>query len=353
MNVRDKILIISKNHPEINADLEIKNIQKALKASAVEVVDPRSLEPGEVISEIRKHQPTGLHFISHGALRKDGTVPVVLLSSASGGAKDLDLRQLTEYLRELGDKESKRFKCIFLNACYVGVWAEELLDCADVIIGTKSKLPEITAQYFAAKFYEHIALDCSVGQAFRDAKHATRMERNGGDELFILSNPAHVADETYFGKVAKERSDDHEWDAYVSYAPQDKERAHRLAAELYELGLDVFLDAWEIVKGDVVSRKLDRAIAKARSGILLISGEALRDKHVEHQYYTLLEDSAEDERRRLIPALFEDAELPSFLKIFSLVDFRGKAGEAYKKEVEQLRWVLGVPANDKPKRRGG
>lgn len=353
MSTLDKILIIAKNHPGINADHEIKQIRRALDAvDGIEVVDPRSLEPGEVVTAIRKHKPTGLHFISHGALRKNKTIPVVLVSSEGGGEQDLDLAQLTDYLCELADEGAERIKCIFLNACYVGVWAEKLLACADVVIGSKTALPEITAQHFAAKFYEHVGLGCSIGQAFRDAKHATELEVLGSDRIFILSNPAHVANHTFFGKVAPKRTDAHPWDAFIAYAPADAERAHRLAAELYELGLDVFLDAWEIAKGDIVLRKLEQGIAGARSGVLIVSAEALADKRVENQYHALLDNAVHDDERRLIPALFGDTEMPPFLQIRSPADFRGKSGGAYEAELEQLRrGVLGLPAFDKPKRR--
>lgn len=353
MSTRDTILIVSKNYPEINADREIKNICKALEGvEGIEVVDPRSLEPGEVVEEIRKHEPTGLHFISHGALRQNKTIPVVLLSSAFGGEKDLDLAQLAEYLIGLASEGRERIKCIFLNACYVGVWAEKLLECSDVVIGTKALLPEDTAQYFAATFYKHVALGCSLGQAYRDVKHAAKIEGKGGDEIFILSNPAHIADETYFGKVAPKRRDGYEWHAFIAYAPHDTEVAHRLATELYQLGLDVFLDAWEIGQGDVVTRKIEEGMSGTRSGVLIVSPKAMQDKLVENQYHALLDNAINDEQRRLIPVVFENTEMPMFLKPRKPADFRGKSGQAYQAELERLRrGVLGLPPVDKPERR--
>jgi hypothetical protein len=352
--MKDKLLIISKNHPEINADHEIKNIRKALKGvEGIEVVDPRSLEPGEVVTAIREHRPTVLHFISHGALRRNKTVPVVLVSSASGGAQDLDLVQLSRYLGDLANEGFERIKCIFLNACYVGEWAQRLLEYADVVIGTKNLLPEDTAQQFAAKFYEHIALGCSVAEAFRDAKAATALEGKGGEEFLMVSNPAHIADETYFGKAAPKRRDGHQWDAFIAYAPQDAEVAHRLAADLYQRKLDVFLDGWEIGKGDVVTRKLEEGMSGARTGVLIVSPTAMQDKRVENQYHALLDTAIYDESRRLIPVLFENAEMPPFLRPRRPADFRGKSGQAYEAELEQLRrGILGLPPVDKPTRRG-
>jgi hypothetical protein len=353
VSTRDKILIVYKNHPEINADHEIKSIRNALKgAQGIELEAPPSLEPGELVTQIREHAPTGLHFISHGGLRQNKTIPVVLLSSASGGEKDLDLAQLTKYLIGLVSEGRERIKCIFLNACYVGVWAEKLLECSDVVIGTKALLPEDTAQYFAAKFYEHVAGGCSLGQAYRDAKHAAKLEGLGGDEFFILSNPAHIADETYFGKVAPKRRDGHAWDAFIAYAPHDTEVAHRLAMELYQLGLDVFLDAWEIGVADVVTHKLEEGMSGARSGILIVSPKAMQDKLVENQYHVLLNNAINDEQRRLIPVMFENTEMPVFLEPRKPADFRGKSGQTYDAELERLRrGVLGLPPVDKPERR--
>jgi len=42
------------------------------------------------------------------------------------------------------------------------------------------------------------------------------------------------------------------WDVFISNAHTDQDWVQRLAATLHHLGLDVFLDAWEVGPGDVL-----------------------------------------------------------------------------------------------------
>ena len=59
------------------------------------------------------------------------------------------------------------------------------------------------------------------------------------------------------------------YDAFISHARADKEWVHVLAENLRNLGLEVFLDAWEIATGDVLVHEIDRGLRDSEEAVAL------------------------------------------------------------------------------------
>jgi TIR domain len=59
--------------------------------------------------------------------------------------------------------------------------------------------------------------------------------------------------------------------AFISYGHADADWVRVLAGNLYQSGLELFFDEWEIGPGDVLVRKLDEGILTSRNGILVVS----------------------------------------------------------------------------------
>jgi TIR domain-containing protein len=69
------------------------------------------------------------------------------------------------------------------------------------------------------------------------------------------------------------------WDAFVSYAGEDRESVARpLADALRSQGLKVWFDKFELTLGDRLRRKLDEGLAASRFGIVILS-HAFFSKH--------------------------------------------------------------------------
>jgi len=141
------------------------------------------------------------------------------------------------------------------------------------------------------------------------------------------------------------------WDVFISYAQSDRQSVHTLATNLHELGLRVFLDAWELGLGDVVVHRLDAGLAGSRAGILAISAASVQRPWVQQEYAVLLTRSVEL-GQRLIPVVIEDAVLPSMLASRLWVDLRGKTGRAYQDELESLARAVRGERRGPPPRRG-
>jgi hypothetical protein len=71
---------------------------------------------------------------------------------------------------------------------------------------------------------------------------------------------------------------DHQvWDVFISHASEDKATVVTpLADRLRELGVTVWLDAFELRIGDSLRRKIDAGLARSRFGIVVLSRSFFR-----------------------------------------------------------------------------
>ena len=147
------------------------------------------------------------------------------------------------------------------------------------------------------------------------------------------------------------------WDVFVSYGHGDAAWVRVLAGNLHRAGFEVFLDEWELVGGDRVTKRLEDGIRDSANGVLVVSPHALSRPWVQEEYEALLRQAVQEPgRRRLVPVLYADAELPVFLANRLWVDFRGAGttGPEYEARLGELvRALRGRPAADRPSRDGG
>src|SRR5437879_5775641 len=91
------------------------------------------------------------------------------------------------------------------------------------------------------------------------------------------------------------------WDVFVSFGHADADWVGTLAANLHRVGLNVFLDVWELVGGDSVTGRLEEGLRAATHGILVVSPFSLSRPWVTEEYQVLLRQAVENPARRLIP----------------------------------------------------
>ena len=126
-----------------------------------------------------------------------------------------------------------------------------------------------------------------------------------------------------------------ERDVFISYGHADADWVRTLAENLYQSGLELFFDEWDIAPGDVLVHKLDAGILASRSGILVVSPTALTRPYVQAEYAALM-GRAIERGQRLIPVLLKDAEMPPLLASRIWVDFRNADGPDYLARVGEL-----------------
>jgi hypothetical protein len=129
------------------------------------------------------------------------------------------------------------------------------------------------------------------------------------------------------------------YDVFLSYARADAAQVHRLAENLHNAGLEVFLDEWEIAPGDVLVHQLDRGILNSRNVVLAVTPTSLSRPWVLEEYAAALTRTVAG-KQRLLAVLLADAELPPFLASRAWVDLRHADGPEYEKTVGKLIAIL-------------
>lgn len=115
------------------------------------------------------------------------------------------------------------------------------------------------------------------------------------------------------------------YDAFISYASGDQDKAEWLAKRLQDRGLRVFLAKW-IGPGLVEYAEKERALSAAANGVLLFSGATMSQPAIRDEYAALL-DRVHNGGRRFIPVLIEDVELPPFARIRKPLDLTDKRND--------------------------
>ena len=116
---------------------------------------------------------------------------------------------------------------------------------------------------------------------------------------------------------------------FISHSELDSKFAVRLAADLRNEGCDVWLDKWEISPGDKLVERIEEGLAGAEVFLLLLSPESVVSPWVDYERQAWLAMQIADERtaraerrsprRTLIPVLYRDSEIPTFLQAIRYV----------------------------------
>lgn len=102
---------------------------------------------------------------------------------------------------------------------------------------------------------------------------------------------------------------------FVSHASEDKDRfVIGFATKLREVGLDAWIDVWEIAPGDSVVRRIfDEGLGKASTVIIVLSQFSV-DKPWVRAELDVAKVREIEERVRIIPVVLEDCEIPMPLR---------------------------------------
>jgi len=101
---------------------------------------------------------------------------------------------------------------------------------------------------------------------------------------------------------------------FISYNKKDRELATALAVQLRLVGIDVFLDAWEIEPGDSIPGKVNSALGLVDTVLVLWSEDAESSRWVGAELETALALHLEDGSVRVVPVRLDQAPLPALLR---------------------------------------
>jgi hypothetical protein len=119
-----------------------------------------------------------------------------------------------------------------------------------------------------------------------------------------------------------------EHDLFVSYSSRDRSFALKLANDLKEYGLTVWLDEWQVKPGQRLREGINDAIARCEYLLVLLSPHSIKSQWVKAELDSAMSRELEIKRTFVIPSLLgriEDREIPLDLRGKAWLDFRDEA----------------------------
>ncbi len=112
---------------------------------------------------------------------------------------------------------------------------------------------------------------------------------------------------------------------FLSHASIDKQHVRRAKLELERHGITCWLDEDEILIGDSIVDRIDRALQDSRFVIFFVSEISNSSHWVNREIQATLARQLEDNESRILPALLDGTAPPALLKDFLWADLRGAA----------------------------
>jgi len=110
---------------------------------------------------------------------------------------------------------------------------------------------------------------------------------------------------------------------FLSYGSPDKAFVRKLAADLKAVGIEVWLDEYEIKVGDSISAAVNQAISRSAYFVALISDDSVKRPWVQKELQTAMHLQIEG-KLKILPALITNSEdIPPFIRELRYADFTG------------------------------
>lgn len=109
-------------------------------------------------------------------------------------------------------------------------------------------------------------------------------------------------------------------DAFLSHNRADKQLARRLGAQLNLAGAYIWFDDWEVRAGDSIPGKVNEALERVDSLILLWSSNANKSRWVRAELETAITRAMEDDSFRVITVRLDDTPVPPLLQRLKWVE---------------------------------
>ncbi len=109
---------------------------------------------------------------------------------------------------------------------------------------------------------------------------------------------------------------------FLAYSHQDQDFAHRLAANLRDAGVPVWVDRWHIPPGADWDQAIDDAVYACGRFLIVLSPAAMDSLELRGELRIAL-----DEGKQIVPVLYQHCRMPRRLRLLQYVDFRSVGPE--------------------------
>jgi hypothetical protein len=109
---------------------------------------------------------------------------------------------------------------------------------------------------------------------------------------------------------------------FISYSHKDKTFVDKLALQLVKARAQVWLDRWELAVGDSLVTRIQDAVSGASALVVVLSKASVASEWCRKELSAGLVRELEERRVVVMPILFEDCDIPLFLRDKKHADFR-------------------------------
>ena len=109
---------------------------------------------------------------------------------------------------------------------------------------------------------------------------------------------------------------------FLSHSSADKPFARRLAHDLIQDGLNIFLDEWDINIGESIVERVNDALERMKGLILILSNQSIHSNWVKKELNSVLMKELDDKTVTIFPVLKETCKIPIIIQDYKFSDFR-------------------------------
>ncbi len=132
-------------------------------------------------------------------------------------------------------------------------------------------------------------------------------------------------------------------EVFISYSSRDRHFARSLRTRLEEEGATIWLAEQKLRVGDSLQDKIAEAIGRCDYFLAVLSNNSVQSVWVQQELKQAINIEMEDGRKKVLPILLSDCEIPHFLKERVYADFRD--AETIEKTWSLLIQSLGLEAH--------
>lgn len=131
---------------------------------------------------------------------------------------------------------------------------------------------------------------------------------------------------------------------FISHSHRDAEFVDKLALQLVQQKVAVWLDRWELNVGDSLLSRIQGAITGASALLVVLSRASVDSEWVTKEINAGLIRELEEKRTIVLPVLVETCEIPIFLRDKLYADFRSDFDVGLKRVVESVARIANASA---------
>lgn len=127
---------------------------------------------------------------------------------------------------------------------------------------------------------------------------------------------------------------------FLSHSHKDKSFVDRLANDLHIAGIEVWYDSWDLEIGHDLTLMIQNGISASDFLAVVLSPAALDSEWVQKEWSSAFNRELEERQVVVLPLLYQDCDMPLFLKSKVHVDFRN-AGDYDASLSDLIRFLRG------------